>query len=166
VDAIAINPFIESIYEIFENMLGCQAQLGKPSRADLSPHSPDYIGVIGLTGTAQGIVALRLPEKTAIAVISRMAGFDFTKVDNSVIDGIGELVNMTAGSAKGKFHGHSISVSLPTVAQGGLCKLSNVKDSVWMEIPFESDLGAFSLIVNLKNSVEARQEVANESARG
>lgn len=35
-DAITINPFIESINDLFERMLDCKVELGQPSRADFS----------------------------------------------------------------------------------------------------------------------------------
>lgn len=163
-DALTINPFIESVHEIFESMLGCQADLGSPIRAVLHNHDNDITGVIGLSGTALGIIALRFPEETAIAVINRFAGTEFDKIDAGVIDGIGELVNIAAGSAKGRLKGHSISVSLPTVTRGGIYRLRNMRDTVWMDLPFDSELGPFSMIVALKNAVEKKVEVAHEGA--
>jgi chemotaxis protein CheX len=164
VDAITIKPFVDSILEFFESMLGSTAQMGKPGLAAPPPTIPDIIGVIGLSGTAQGIVALRLPDQTAIAMIGRMVGSEFHEVDSSIIDGVGELVNIVAGSAKGKFQGHTISVSLPTVVRGDICRLTNDHDAVWIEVPFSSSLGAFSLIVTLKQTAHKPQEVAREGA--
>lgn len=162
-DALTINPFIESINELFERMLDCKVELGKPSRAVLSNVASDITGIIGLSGTVLGVVALRFPEQTAVAVVSRMAGIPLQTADPAIIDGIGELVNIAAGGAKGKLEGHSISVSLPTVTRGGIYRLRNMRDTVWMDVPFESELGAFSMIVTLKQSAEKKAEVADES---
>ena len=162
-DAITINPFIESINDLFERMLSCKVDLGKPSRANLANVASDITGIIGLSGTVMGVVALRFPEQTAVAVVSRMAGVPLKTVDPAIIDGIGELVNIAAGGAKGKLEGHSISVSLPTVTRGGIYRLRNMRDTVWMDVPFESELGAFSMIVTLKQSADKKAEVASES---
>lgn len=163
-DAISTTPFIETIHEIFNSMLGMNVKVGAP-RPELSGiHPPDLIGVIGLSGSAQGMVALRFPDKSALAIIGHMVGAQFAEVDSSIIDGVGELVNIVAGSAKGRFRGHNMSVSLPTVVRGDICRLSNMADAVWVEVPFESALGNFWLIVSLKQSVNTQQEVAREGA--
>ncbi len=161
-DAITIDPIIEAIKEFFESMLGCPVQKGNPGPAFLSAPCSDIIGVIGLSGTAQGIVALRLPEPTALAIIGRMVGSTFNEVDSEIIDGVGELVNITAGIAKGKFKGHSISISLPIVVRGDICRLTNIQDDVWVEVPYDSSLGKFSLIVTLKMTSRKPQEAAHE----
>jgi chemotaxis protein CheX len=162
VDKLNINPFIEAVQEAFDSMIGCPASRIPTLPAPSPVHLPDLIGVIGLSGTAQGVVALRFPMTTALAVVSSMAGASFDKVDAAVIDGVGELVNIVAGSAKGRFKGHSISISLPTVVSGDICRLSNAKDTVWVEVPFESQLGEFSLVLNLKQVGVNCQEVAGE----
>jgi chemotaxis protein CheX len=161
-DAITIIPFVEAIHEFFESMLGCKVQEGKPAPAHMSAPTSDLIGVIGLSGTAQGIVAMRLSEPTALAIISRMVGSPFHEVDSAIIDGVGELVNIIAGSAKGKFMGHNISISLPIVVRGDICKLTNIRDAIWVEVPYVSSLGKFSMIVSLKMSELKLQEATHE----
>ena len=161
-DKVNINPFIEAVQEAFERMVGCSVTRLDESPAPQQLHFPDLIGVIGLSGTAQGVVAIRFPVATALGVISNMAGVTFEKVDGAVIDGIGEIVNIVAGSAKGRFKGHSISISLPTVVSGDICRLTSSKDTVWVEVPFECKLGTFSLVLTLKQVAANRQEVAGE----
>ncbi|MBI5267485.1 MAG: chemotaxis protein CheX [candidate division Zixibacteria bacterium] len=161
-EKISINPFIDAVQEAFDSMVGYPANRIEALPAPSQVHLPDLIGVIGLSGTAQGVVALRFPMTTALAVINAMAGASFDKVDAAVIDGIGELVNIVTGCAKGKLKGHTISISLPTVVSGDICRLSNAKDTVWVEVPFESKLGVFSLVLTLKQVVANRQEVARE----
>jgi chemotaxis protein CheX len=155
-----INPFVESVAETFENMLDCPVVTKKPIMDKDENGSPDIIGLIGLSGTAQGIVALRLPVKTALAVISRMVGVEFRGVDSSIIDGVGELVNIIAGNAKAKFQGHAIALSLPTVVRGSIYRLTNLGDTVWLTIPFESSLGEFSLSVCFKAGEQSSKKEA------
>jgi chemotaxis protein CheX len=145
-----INPFIESVTEVFSNMLECGVEIGEPSITAEEKGTPDIIGVIGLSGTAQGVVALKFPVKTALTVIGKMIGTEFKGVDSSIIDGVGELVNIVAGSAKAKFPGHSISLSLPTVVRGSIYKLNNLGNTVWLTVPFSSALGEFSVSVCFK----------------
>ncbi len=153
-----INPFMESVSEVFENMLESTVTAGEPTVDIEESNTPDIIGVIGLTGTAQGIVALKLPVRTALAVVGRMVGSEFKAVDSSIIDGVGELVNIIAGNAKAKFKGHSISLSLPTVVRGSIYKLNNLSNTVWSTVPFKSTFGDFAVSVCFKPAAESRKE--------
>jgi chemotaxis protein CheX len=146
-------------------MIGAPVKMAEKHETITTPHPPDIIGVIGLSGSAQGMVALRFPDKSALAIIGQMVGTKFDEVDSAIVDGVGELVNMVAGSAKAKFRGHSISISLPTVVRGDICRLSNMNDAMWMELEFRSELGDFWLIVSLKAVEPKHQEVAHEGAR-
>jgi chemotaxis protein CheX len=159
-----INPFIESVSEVFENMLESEVKMGDPSANVEEPSTPDLIGVIGLSGTAQGIVALRLPVKTALNVIGKMVGTEFQSIDSSIIDGVGELVNIVAGNAKAKFRGQTISLSLPTVVRGSIYKLSNLSNTVWLTVPFNSELGSFSISVCFKLADVPKKEAMHASA--
>lgn len=160
-----INPFIESVGDVFSNMLDCSVEMGNPAVAgEDDKATPDIIGVIGLSGTAQGIVALKLPVKTALAIVGKMVGTDFKGVDSSIIDGVGELVNIVAGSAKARFKGHAISLSLPTVVRGSIYKLNNLSNTVWLTVPFKSPLGEFSLSVCFKPAVVKEKEAIHASA--
>ena len=79
-----INPFIMSVTELFESMLDCPVTMGPPGIADNEGGGPpDIIGVIGLSGTAQGTVCLKLPVKTALKIVGKMIGY-FSKQTTSV----------------------------------------------------------------------------------
>ncbi len=156
-----INPFIESVTEVFENMLDCKVKMGNPGIAEEEQSTPDIIGVIGLSGTAQGIVALKLPVKTALAAVGKLAGTSFKSVDSSIIDGVGEIVNIITGNAKSKFAGHAINISLPTVVRGSIHNVSNMDNTVFLAVPFDSDLGSFSLLVTFRPAVVPEKEAAH-----
>lgn len=159
-----INPFVESVSELFENMLDCPVEMGSVGVASLENKAPDIIGVIGLSGTAQAIVAIAFPVNTALKLVGRMVGEEFRSVDSSIIDGVGELVNIIAGGAMIKLEGHSLALSLPTVLRGSVLKLSNLENTVWLEVPFTSDLGDFSLAVSFRPSAkQVKEEAVHES---
>ncbi len=161
-----INPFIESVMETFDSMLNCRVKVGKPAVTKDDEDADDIIGVIGLTGTARGIVAIRLPIKTAVTSIGRLVGVEFKEIDSSIIDGVGEMINIIAGNAKVKFEGQKISLSLPTVVRGNMYKLNNLTGAVFLTLPFSSELGDFDLLVSFKSSDEAvgKKEEAHAGA--
>jgi len=160
-----INPFIESVSEVFENMLACKVSMGSAGIADPNSENPDVIGIIGLSGDTKGTVVMRLPVTTALKAVGRMVDDNFRSVDSSVIDGVGELVNIIAGNAKRKLGG-KLSLSLPSVMRGDLCRLNNLKNVVWLELPFSSELGDFSVAVNLQPLPISQKEAKNESVAG
>ena len=96
---------------------------------------------------------------------SQNIGATFDVVDSSIIDEVGELVKMVAGSAKGWVNGHSISVSLPTVVLGDLCRRTNMPETMWTELGLESEMGTFWLIISLTAVQTRQQEVVREGTR-
>jgi len=161
-----INPFVQSISDVFESMLQGSVKAGVPgSPAEDDESSRDVVGIISLSGTTTMTVAMRFPVKTAIAVVGAMLGDKIRSVDASIIDAVGELANITAGGAKARLTGEKLSLSLPTVVRGHVCKGSNVpKDTVWVEIPFTSSFGDFAIAINFKSPVAIEKEVVHEGA--
>ena len=126
----------------------------------------DYIAIIGLSGTVRGAVALLLPTETAHAVVGRMLMTDQPQDDADVSDAIGEIVNMIAGAAKAQLEGHCVSISVPTVVRGKQSMVDYPRGSVTVAIPFDSELGTFSLNVSFASTTElAEEETVHESAR-
>jgi len=162
----SINPFIESVIETFKNMVDCPVKVGKPIVTKDDDDSDDIIGVIGMTGTSKGIVAVKFPVQTALKSVGKMVGMEFKKIDPSIIDGVGELINIIAGNAKVKFEGQRISLSLPTVVRGNMYKLNNLTGAVFLTLPFTSDVGSFELLVSFKSTEEPaeKKEAAHASA--
>lgn len=148
-----INPFIESVHELFSTMFECEATRGDVGVCREVPPSRDIVAIITLSGPARGIVALSFPVKTALAMVGRMLGTEMHIIDDAVWDGLAELVNIVAGGAKAKFvrgEGRPIQLSLPTVVRGHSYAVDHPSNSAWLEVPFESDLGPFSLRVTFE----------------
>lgn len=148
-----INPFIESVYELFSTMLGCEAKRrGDIGLARTQGNARDISALIGLSGPARGIVSLSFPATTALSMVSRLIGSDTRVIDDTVIDAVAELVNIVAGGAKAKLTGGGtpIDLSLPTVVRGSNYSVDYPSKAMWLDIPFTSELGNFSLRVTLE----------------
>lgn len=147
-----INPFIESTYDLFTTMLNAQAKRGDVGLAgEANPR--DIMALIGLSGKARGMVALSFPVDTALNMVNRLLGTEIRLVDDTVSDAIAEMVNIVAGGAKAKLNiggGAPLDLSLPTVVRGNSYNVDYPSGSVWLEVPFESDLGAFRLRVTFE----------------
>lgn len=148
-----INPFIESVRDLFSTMLNAQAKRGNVGVCHGESNPRDIMALIGLSGPARGIVALSFPASTALAIVNRLLGSDTRVIDDTVSDAIAEVVNIVAGGAKAKFRigdGSPIDLSLPTVLRGSSYTVDYPSGSVWLEVPFESDLGPFSMRVTFQ----------------
>ncbi|RKY24119.1 MAG: chemotaxis protein CheX [Planctomycetota bacterium] len=151
-----INPFVECTKNVFETVLGTTATHGRIRRADpAGSDRHDVTALIGLSGTAKGVVEMSFPGKTAVAISNKMQGADCTngtEINDDVVDALGEVVNMIAGGAKAKFDGHKISISLPTVIKGKDHSLNHPTGTVSLAIPFSSELGEFVVCVSFSTS--------------
>lgn len=150
-----INPFIESVYELFNTMLKVEVEKGEVGVYWEPPSNSDIVALIGVSGTARGTVALSFPVSTALAIVGKMVDEDVRIVDDMVKDGVAELVNIVAGTAKGKLNDSSdktIDLSLPTVVRGTNYKVEHPTRTAWLEVPFNSELGSFSLRVTFERT--------------
>ncbi len=78
-------------------------------------------------------------------------------MDDTVSDAIAEMVNIVAGGAKAKLNlggGAPLDLSLPTVVRGNSYNVDYPSGSVWLEVPFDSDLGSFRLRVTFELTKE------------
>jgi len=148
VDASYINPFIEAVDSVFTTMLNVKPQRNGLKVSDGNAQGPSITSLVGLSGQVSGVVALRFPPETALQLAGRMLGTEMTGVNDEVIDAVAELVNMVAGSAKAKFHLEPpLQLGLPTVVDGTGYRLKYPSKSVWLEVPFTSNAGRFTMEV-------------------
>lgn len=153
IDVQYVNPFVESVFEVFSTMLGTEPVRGPLALSDATMSPRSLVALIGMSGHTRGVVALHLPTATAMAIVNKLLGTELRIVDDTVTDGIAELVNIIAGSAKAKFPdegGAPINLGIPSVVKGNGRRIDYPSSSQWIEIPFECDLGAFSLTVTLE----------------
>ncbi len=86
-------------------------------------------------------------------LVSALLDQELHVMDETVVDGVAELVNIVAGGAKAKFataNGQPIELGLPTVVRGSDYTVEYGTKVVWLEVPFTSELGAFTLRVTFE----------------
>jgi chemotaxis protein CheX len=107
-----------SVEEVFHLMLGvdCRRYSGPVEIAE--PES--VTAVVGFGGMLSGACVYKSGASAAIKVAAHMTGMEFTEVDDTVKDGIGEICNMLAGSWKSKVPGLAANtgLSVPAVITG------------------------------------------------
>ncbi|MDR0304901.1 MAG: chemotaxis protein CheX [Chitinispirillales bacterium] len=152
-DVKFVNPFLKATNETFNTMIGIEPTMEKPIiKGPGAEHHFDVSGVIGLSGEAQGSIAISFSKITALRTVSKMLGTEIKIVNSDLTDGIGEIANIIAGYAKQYLIDYKVSVSLPNVVVGSGHKITtSTSISVnTIVIPYKCDLGEFALEVALK----------------
>lgn len=142
-----INPFVEAVDNVFRTMIDTPTTRKSVRMSSENGTGLCLTAIIGITGEASGVVVLRFPPSTALATASKMLGMTLTdSAAPEVTDAIAEVANMVAGSAKAKFeHDPPLQLGLPTVVHGSNYRVRYPTRSIWLEVPFESPMGDFSL---------------------
>lgn len=147
-DVNYINPFIEAVDSVFTTMLSMQPKRAGIKVSTEQSNEPRITSLVGISGKISGVVVLRFPPPTALGLVGRLSGSEYTDVNDEVVDGVSELVNMVAGAAKAKLnHDPPLQLGLPTVVEGSGYKLKYPSKSVWLEVSFQCDAGPFSMEV-------------------
>ena len=115
-----IQPFIDVCQHCFKEFVGLDLKVGRPYIADrISLNEWDISAVIGLTGEARGAVVISMKNDLAITLTEILTGSSHKKIDDDVVDAIGEIVNIISGNAKkGLEDSFRLIISLPTVIHG------------------------------------------------
>lgn len=149
-----INPFLSAAYNVFDTMLGCK--LTRQALALKTQHSTmhEVSGLIGLSGALRGMVVVNLARETALRAAGILLGSEPHELDAEVMDAIGELTNMIAGSAKTQLERYELSMGLPTIIMGENQTIMFPSGATPFIIPFTSEIGPLCVQVGL---VESRQ---------
>jgi chemotaxis protein CheX len=149
-DVTFINPFLAATRHTFSTMLSIDITAGTPIAQRQMKSVYDISGVIGLSGHAQGSIAISFPKKVALIIVSTLVGQSIKTVDQEVTDGIGEIANIIAGAAKKDLSRYNLSISLPNVVVGKDHVIAAQTGVPTLIVPLESAIGGFSLEVSLK----------------
>jgi chemotaxis protein CheX len=156
-----INPFISSLINTFETMLACPLTRGPLYLKTPDTQLHDVSGIIGLSGQAQGTVVLTLDRNVALQATSTMLMCETTEINSDVVDAVGELTNMVAGSAKAQLTEYKLSISLPGVIKGEGHEVCFPSDVTPICVPFTCPWGDLKIEVGL---TEVRSLVPNTAA--
>lgn len=148
-DVNFINPFLEGVINVLSTMADIEAKAGKPFINKKRTTLGDVSGLINISGSARGTMALSLETGTILKIVNNMLYENYTEIDEQILDAVGELTNMIAGQARGKLseQGMSFQASTPEVVLGKDKKMKHLKKAPILAIPFETPDG--NLIVEV-----------------
>ncbi|AGH82173.1 chemotaxis protein CheX [Psychromonas sp. CNPT3] len=139
-----VNPFLSSFINVLQTMAQIEIKPGRPSLKKNAVAHGDVSGLIGMVGaTAKGSFALSFDEKLALNVFRLMVGDTLDKIDDDIIDMVGEITNMVAGGAKRQLgeKGFEFDMATPIVVSGISHTIKHQVDGVKVLMPFSSEHG-------------------------
>ncbi len=175
-EANIVNSIKESTTEVFSTMLMLDVNADESFIKDENKVSTDLISSLHFFGEKyMGKIAVFAYGATACHLAGAMLGIEATDVDEDVKDGMGELVNMIAGSAKvklestmGNLHlltpwviaGKSLTIASPAGGESGLSIESQAQFS-WIMTKFSYDKGHFVVGVQPNEVPQSRAIESN-----
>ncbi|MBG0776080.1 MAG: chemotaxis protein CheX [Desulfovibrionaceae bacterium] len=153
-DVRYINPFLLAVVDVLGTMAMVQATPGKPYINTARTSTGDVTGLIGITGHARGVISLSLDEKCILAIVSNMLGESFTKINEDIVDAVGELTNMIAGQARVHLanDGLNFQASTPSVITGKNHTLNHISKQPILSIPFTTPDGNLVVEISLSDN--------------
>ena len=136
---------------MLKTMAFVEPKAGKPYLKADSLAKGDISGIIGLTGSATGSLALSFSEAAILKIVSNMVGENIKTMSDEIKDAVGEITNMISGVARKNLEadGFYIQAAIPTVVTGKNHSITHVSGGQSLIIPFEIAEGTFVVDVCL-----------------
>ncbi|HLZ27499.1 MAG TPA: chemotaxis protein CheX [Chloroflexota bacterium] len=146
-----LNPFILAASEVLETELGSETQRGTLHVRKSAFTTNEITTLVGVTGQVSGIVLYSMSLQTAISLVSRMMGQEFTEFDALAQSGIGELGNVITGRAGVLLSeaGFQSNISPPSLVIGKGTMITTL-DLNRLVFPLQTDVGEIEVQVVLK----------------
>ena len=147
-----IKSISQATQEIFQTMLMMEASPGQAGTERNKGFIDSISAIVGMAGTNKGMLAIHIPEATALVITSSFLMMEVTEVDDDVKDAIGELANMVAGSIKADLteQGQEFKLSIPSVVCGAEYEIDCLTDSDGVCMPFSIEGGEFLVEFHLQ----------------
>lgn len=147
-----INPILNALKDVFDDMLNLPITYDKPKLKKKGNPTYDISGVVGISGMFVGSVVISFPNQVALKIASNLLESELTRVDTDTIDAISEIANMVTGKADSEMTFEGINYSLPTVAIGRH-KIAYHRDTNIISIPCNTIPGQFEVDIAYSGSV-------------
>lgn len=136
-------------------MGGIESQPGKPSLKNDHISRGDVTGIIDMSSPQiGGTLAISFTQPVIIEIVEKMVGEKTTRIDDTVIDMVGELTNMTAGGAKNLLaeKGYDFNMATPKMLSGKQHEITHKSKGNIIIIPFTTSSGQFFIELSFDSS--------------
>jgi chemotaxis protein CheX len=160
IDKFMIAPFVRATYEVLTTMVHMKNLSRK--KVFLKKNYKmfgDVSGIMGVSGSAKGAIAISLPYDLAKKMVANMLAIDVEDLEPpDVHDGVGELINMVTGAAKPFFQDtpYAFVLSIPTVTSGAGHEVFHRGKTPCVVLIFEVEGAEFALQISLDPEEKAQ----------
>ena len=115
------TPCTEAVIETFSSMCGVEPEQNGKAEVIPTPktfRTDEMLGIIGMTGDRKGDIMISMKTEVAQKLIGAFIMEELHEVNDELLDGFGEILNIIAGSFAAKVEGIKFQLALPTVMVG------------------------------------------------
>ena len=149
-ESTGLTPFFDAAGNVVSQMFGVDAKAGPARELKSSDnHDWDISGLLGIAGSAQGVVAMRFTLKLVDELL-KASGVETNGEQDRLATASGlvaEMTNIVSGNAIGAYAGQNLEISPPVVIKGKNHQISWPKIAPVYAVEFTSALGSFELAV-------------------
>ncbi|MFH7321385.1 chemotaxis protein CheX [Desulfurivibrio sp. D14AmB] len=153
IKAELINPFLNAAKNVIETMAQTKVKAGKPHLKDDKLAFGEVTGVIGMSSeTISGTMIVSFSGPAILKIVANMLMEPLRpKIDDEVVDAVGEITNMICGGAKAELAkiNHKFDLATPTMVVGKGVEISYYSSTPTIVIPFATEDGGFVVEANL-----------------
>ncbi len=153
-----LQPFINNTCHILQTMAGIKVEFKKVYFSNTIRIFGDVSGIMGLSGNAEGTLAVTFQWDLAKTIIAKMMGTAESLIDAELIhDGVSEIINMISGTTKKEFVGkpYHFEITLPSVVVGPGHQIGYFQNTSVAVLIFQVDGQSFALHVCIKPKTTA-----------
>jgi chemotaxis protein CheX len=148
-----INPFLHATKNVLETMCQTTVQSKKPHLKDNSLSYGEITGIVGMTSDINtGCMIVSFSEKCILQIVANMLMEPpKEKIDEEIVDAVGELTNMICGGAKAQLAklNYKFDLATPTMVVGKSVEITYYSEAPTIVIPFTTEYGDFVIEANL-----------------
>ncbi len=153
IDEDLIATAIRSVETAFLELFACKVKAGEHSIHAAYNSRGDISGILGMVqDRVEATLVITLEANTICKVLGRLYDKEFTEINESVKQGVGELTNIIYAGMKKTLNlkGYKFRMSIPTVVVGHDHSVYNLHQGETLVIPFVSDDGGFFVEIALQ----------------
>lgn len=138
--------FVDALQTVLETMIGCQC-----NQVVVRTEPPASLGVLAnieFRGLKTGSLSISTSSDTACKAFAKMVQMEVEELDESVLDSLGEIANMTAGFGKRMLQEPELLIGLPAISVDFEHSFPNWEDNVCLDL--ESDLGSWMIHIGFE----------------
>ncbi|MDA8164941.1 MAG: chemotaxis protein CheX [Desulfobacteraceae bacterium] len=150
-----INPFLSATKNVLETMAQTPVTALKPRLKDNTTTYGEVTGIIGMVSQqVSGSMIVSFSKECILKIVANMLMEPpKDKIDEEIVDAVGELTNMICGGAKAQLAKMNLKFDLatPTMVVGKGVEITYYSDAPTLVIPFKTEGGDFVIEANLAN---------------